>query len=296
MRAITLIPTGLLSLLPLHAAWTPDEDRPTGRRYALDELLFTYAPSATALRELGRRRQDASGFDTLLAVDNPDGTLHYSFLEVQAAREQPGWQRVTHLPKGEATRQAVAEAMREHAVWYFSTHGQAGWTDPLAGRLTLADGPWTAREILDRAWGPGLAVLSACEVGVPGLKLPEEVVGLPTVFVQAGAAGVVATLWAVNEVSTALLMARFWELWREEGLGPAGALRAAQQWLRDSTPEELQAYLRRRTPFEESPAPSPPTKLLSPETAARLEIHLPRHSFGHPHHWAAFTYTGFPRR
>ena len=40
-----LIPGGLLSLLPLHAAWTEDAGAPTGRRYALDEITFTYAPS-----------------------------------------------------------------------------------------------------------------------------------------------------------------------------------------------------------------------------------------------------------
>jgi hypothetical protein len=32
---ITLIPTGYLSFLPLHAAWTEDPSKPTGRRYAL---------------------------------------------------------------------------------------------------------------------------------------------------------------------------------------------------------------------------------------------------------------------
>ena len=44
-----LIPTGLLGLLPLHAAWTPDATTPTGRRYALDSVTFRYAPSAMAL-------------------------------------------------------------------------------------------------------------------------------------------------------------------------------------------------------------------------------------------------------
>lgn len=37
----TLIPTGYLSLLPLHAAWTEDSTTPTGKRYALDEIGFT---------------------------------------------------------------------------------------------------------------------------------------------------------------------------------------------------------------------------------------------------------------
>ena len=47
--AVTLIPTGRLALLPLYAAWTEDKTRPTGRRYALAELCFSYAPSAHVL-------------------------------------------------------------------------------------------------------------------------------------------------------------------------------------------------------------------------------------------------------
>ena len=44
----TLIPTGYLSLLPLHSAWTPDPDRPTGKRYAIDDIHFTSTPSTPA--------------------------------------------------------------------------------------------------------------------------------------------------------------------------------------------------------------------------------------------------------
>lgn len=296
-RAV-LVPTGYLGLLPLHAAWTEDATCSTGRCYALDEVTFTYVPSATAL---GAARQAWEAWQkqppTLLAVDDPDGTLHFSALEVQAALDQPGWQQTTRLVGRAATREAVAAAMQAHTVWLFSCHGQAGWTKPLESRLRLADGPWTAREILDEAqqhaWPPAVALLSACEVGVPGLGLPEEVIGLPAVFLQAGVAGVVATLWSVEEASTALLVARTVEGWRDDGLPLAEALRRAQCWLRDGTVEEFRAYLERY--MEEQPALREATlKWLSPETAGRFDLHLtgegPR--FAHPFYWAAFTYTG----
>ena len=45
----TLVPTGPLGLLPLHAAWTPARGKATKRRYALDAVAFRYAPSARAL-------------------------------------------------------------------------------------------------------------------------------------------------------------------------------------------------------------------------------------------------------
>jgi CHAT domain-containing protein len=68
--------------------------------------------------------------------------------------------------------------------------------------------------------------------------LPDEVVALPTGLLQAGAAGVVASLWSVPDKRTMLLMVRFYHCWRHERLQPAEALRQAQQWLRDTTTEE----------------------------------------------------------
>jgi hypothetical protein len=55
--AVTLIPAGHLALLPLHAAWTEDQDRPSGKCYALDVLTISYAPNA---RSLGQARKIAA--------------------------------------------------------------------------------------------------------------------------------------------------------------------------------------------------------------------------------------------
>ena len=43
---IVLVPTGLLTLLPVHAAWTDDDGL---RRYLVDEAVVSYAPSARTL-------------------------------------------------------------------------------------------------------------------------------------------------------------------------------------------------------------------------------------------------------
>ena len=54
-----------------------------------------------------------------------------------------------------------------------------------------------------------------------GTKLPDEVVALPTAMLQAGFAGVCGSLWSVADISTAMLMVRFYRLWRVDGLTPA---------------------------------------------------------------------------
>ncbi len=285
-----LIPTGWLGLLPLHAAWTENPTRPNGRRYALDEVAFRYAPSATALREAAETAARVTEPFALLAVDDPDGSLPTSRYEVQAAIHL--FPHHSHLRHEEATHSAVREALPRHTVAYFSTHGEAGWLQPLQARLTLADKPITLAEILDLHLPPQrLAVLSACETGIFDLRLAEEVVGLPAGLLQAGFAGVIASLWAVSAVSTAMLMARFFELWREEGMALWEALRQAQVWLRDSTAGDL------TDPFAQMLDLMPATKQWPREVVEAFydEVALrdpQARPFAHPYYWAGFGYTG----
>ncbi len=87
-------------------------------------------------------------------------------------------------------------------------------------------------------------VLSACETGLLEITSnPDEFIGLPGTFMALGAAGVVGTLWPVNDTATALLMARFYELHIGERLPPASALSRAQAWLRQATNSDLRAYV-----------------------------------------------------
>ena len=135
----------------------------------------------------------------------------------------------------------------------------------------------TLRDLLDlKLQGLRLAVLSACETGIPGTNLPDEVISLPTGLLQAGAAGVVSSLWSVADLSTMVLLSRFYELWRNQNLPPATALRQAQLWLRDSTGPELAPYLQQS----------------HPDLAAKFAQAPDQRPFAHPFHWAAFTYTG----
>ena len=101
------------------------------------------------------------------------------------------------------------------------------------GLYMANDEPLTVRDLMaHRNTDARLAVLSACETGIIGRELPDEVIAFPTALLQAGFGGVAASLWSVPDESTAMLVARFYHFWREEGLAPVHALRAAQRWLR----------------------------------------------------------------
>jgi CHAT domain-containing protein len=77
-----------------------------------------------------------------------------------------------------------------------------------------------------------LTVLNGCESGMLTPDGTDEYLGLPSGFLYAGAACVISTLWAVNDLSSALVMDRFHgEV--ANGSYPAAALREACRWLRE---------------------------------------------------------------
>src|SRR5262249_26813611 len=89
-----------------------------------------------------------------------------------------------------------------------------------------------------------LVTLSACETGLYDIdRNPDEFIGLPGTFIALGAAGVLSTLWPVDDRATSLLIAKFYELHRGKGLAPAAALQRAQAWLRGATRAELGGYV-----------------------------------------------------
>jgi CHAT domain-containing protein/tetratricopeptide (TPR) repeat protein len=296
-----LIPQGWLGLLPLHAAWTeikvPSTSEVTGtsRRYALDDVCFSYAPNARALLSAhGTAARVAP--DRLLAVDEPwpvsANPLPNSAQEVAAACEHfPADQRKV-LGGEAASEEAVRALLPDYPVLHFSCHGLAGFARPLEGGLVMAhDQMLTLGDILSqRLDNARLAVLSACETGVPGTELPDEVVALPTGLVQAGVAGVVASLWSVSDLSTMMLMGRFYNLWQREGLEPAEALRGAQRWVRDTTNGQKAEYFKGFLP--EFSGQKMPLHVADTLYKASIMARPDENDFEHAFFWGAFGYTG----
>ncbi|MFK5968744.1 MAG: CHAT domain-containing protein [Candidatus Marithrix sp.] len=250
---ITLIPVGHLGLLPLHAAWTEDKNTSTGKRYSLDELTISYVPNARSLIE-ARKIANQVTVDRLLAINEPKpvkaSDLPSSEYEVQTITTNFAQHQI--FKHEAATRQAILDNLTKCNVLHFSCHGFADLNKPLKSGLMMANNePLTVKDFLDlHLKGIRLATLSACETGIPGMELPDEVVNLPAGLLQAGVAGVVASLWSVSDMSTALLMAKFYQnvikIWQQQGTQSSivPALNEAQRWLRDATTEELKQWVK----------------------------------------------------
>ena len=154
-----------------------------------------------------------------------------------------------------------------------------------------------ARDLLRLRSNARLAVLAACETNVQGLALPDEVVSLPSALIESGVAGVVGTFWSVLELSTAILIVRFYVAWRAEGHQPAEALALAQGWLRTSTKRQLTDYFRdalgeygREGATREGIPPRAASALY--RSQALMEGDEDDVPFRQPYFWAGFCYVG----
>jgi CHAT domain-containing protein/Tfp pilus assembly protein PilF len=122
-----------------------------------------------------------------------------------------------------------------------------------------SDGLLTAEKVLGlRLQNTDLVVLSACETGVGEVKSGEGVYGLRRAFIQAGAKGLVMSLWPIPDQETKELMVAFYNYLSKGKMNRAKALR--------------QAIL------------------------DQMRVTKKRYGISHPLFWGAFIYLGEPGR
>ncbi|HEY0020814.1 MAG TPA: CHAT domain-containing protein [Longimicrobium sp.] len=297
--ALILIPHRLLHILPLHSI-RPDAASPLT---LLDRFQrgVRYAPS-TLLAQLADRRHRPN-FRHLFAVENP--TLDLPFADVEVADLRKSFPAGDVLSHAGATVGAVREnaSLRVAHCAHFACHARFDLSQPLRSALQLADGEISLGNVFELPLeNCRLATLSACETGLTDLgSSTDEFVGLPGAFLFAGAQCVVSSLWSVDDLSTALLMMRFYEMLSEHNAGypappaslPAGkhsissTLGTAQRWLRDVRGRELRTWVLERLPRLDAPARE--TMLIELTDRAWSDEDRP---FENPFHWAAFVAVG----
>ena len=137
-----------------------------------------------------------------------------------------------------ASRTLVTEGgLANSRVVHFATHGLLDSEHPDLSGLVLSlvdekgaprDGFLRMHEIYNLRLPADLVVLSACQTALGRDIRGEGLFGVTRGFMYAGARRVVASLWQVDDESTAELMKRFYRAMLEEHRRPADALRTAQ--------------------------------------------------------------------
>ena len=144
--------------------------------------------------------------------------------EVVAAAKE--WKDARVLTGADATAAAVSELAASVDVLHVAAHGRHAAENAMFSGLQLADGSWFGYDIDQLRQVPDVVVLSACEVGRSTVRWGDELIGMATAWLHAGARGVVASAAAVNDrAAYDVLVAVHQQL--AAGVEPATALAAA---------------------------------------------------------------------
>lgn len=225
----------------LHLHYLPFSALHDGERYLVEDYIIGYIPSASVLPYInlsGSPPRDGS----VLILGNPDNETVTPLPGAEnEARALAKLFDVSPYLEGEATEARLWEQAGEASYIHIAAHGSFNPIAPQFSRLYLApdeapesasaehhDGLLEVREVwnlpLDNA---NLVTLSACQTQLGDLSAGDELVGLSRAFLYAGTPTLVASLWSVNDVSTAFLMEHFYG-YLKDGMGKAAALQQAQ--------------------------------------------------------------------
>ena len=241
---LIIVPDDTLHYLPFEALIVTPEKQPPC--YLVETHTVSYAPSASVLAFLqkpSQPRQSPEQKDWLALGDpifgkNESADLNRSLyrqrgfdlvslpnsgVEIQKiAAMFPANKRTTYV-RAEAKEERVKrERLDQYRMLHFATHA---WVDEnLPGRscIVLAidddpaeDGFLLMNEIFNLKLQADLVVLSACQTGRGKLLRGEGLIGLSRAFFYAGARSLLASLWAVEDRTTAELMVKFYEYLRQ---------------------------------------------------------------------------------
>ncbi|HEX2253836.1 MAG TPA: CHAT domain-containing protein [Thermoanaerobaculia bacterium] len=253
-RRLLVVPHRDLLLLPFELLRLPGTARgPDG--YLVSRWEVAYGPSATVLRSLAGSEPagtapglDFVAFAPSFAADRKASSERGgdSFAPLLNAREEV--ETIAHTLYSDTSKLYLDEQASESRVksdpvvhharrLHFATHGLTATRAELLGLVLpepeghgaspAEDGLLRLDEIFQLELDSDLVVLSACETARGEQTRVEGLVGFGRAFFAAGVPSVVASLWKVDDRSTARLME---ELYRrlEAGMTKSAALQAAK--------------------------------------------------------------------
>jgi CHAT domain-containing protein len=226
------VPTGLLSLLPIHAA--TNAARP--HQCVASRVISSYAPTIRALGSAAGRIPAGNGRTLVVAVPSSPGasTLPAAHAEGQAIASLN--HHATFLAQESATGDRILRELPRHDNLHFAGHAVCSLYSPSESALLVRDRPVTAREISQLSLTSGnIAYLSACETAVSDVTLIDEAINISSACQLAGFRHVIATLWPIRDNIAASVAKQIWQT-ANNPEGPAISVDQAIDGLRRKYP------------------------------------------------------------
>ena len=236
------------SILALLRRERSNRERGTRALVAFGDAVFSqaYAPpganvnSATESSET--RSEEVSKLNKLPRLFNAKRELH-------AIGELAGGDSAFFVDFNATRENLLSTDLTQFRILHLVTHGVFDADHPESSGLVLSLIDTNAKPVdgfvglhdIFKLRAPNLVVLSACYTALGQQQNGEGLIGMMRGFMHAGASGVVASLWQVDDRATAELMKHFYANMLQGKMGPAAALRDAQNKIR-SQPEWSSPY------------------------------------------------------
>jgi CHAT domain-containing protein len=254
---IWFVPHDVLHYLPLHALQSEGH-------YLIERNPICYTPSASVMKFCHAKRKGRR--EKALVIGDSLSDLLFAHEEALTVAKLF---TTTPYLQNQATKTLVKEKLEEERdqldILHFSCHGYFDPQQSLKSGIRLApelnstsdvhNEQWnlTAEEIFGLSMNADLVTLSACETGVNERKPGDELIGLTRALIYAGTPSVLVSLWAVNDLSTSLLMQHFYQKLQttsQESDGQlmmkAEALQSAQKYIKNLTMQQVINYCKQR--------------------------------------------------
>ncbi|MGB3615377.1 MAG: CHAT domain-containing protein [Elainellaceae cyanobacterium] len=226
---LVFIQDGIFRSIPMAALYD-------GEQYLIERYAIAITPSLslTALTPSPRRRLRALalGISEAVTVEGQDfKALVGVDQELDKIKQRlPGSQS---LLNSEFTLESLRQELQdtEYSIIHMATHGEFG-AEPQDTFLVTGEGKKLTISDLEEALRQSggtqqidLLTLTACKTAIGDNR---ATLGLAGVAVQAGARSAVASLWSIDDLSTATIVDNFYNALKDPDLTKAEALREAQ--------------------------------------------------------------------
>ena len=289
---LNIVSQGSLSLLPVGLSRNPNDDT-----FLFDKVNISYVPSLYALFSLQNRlhfwkEPEKFGFIVDKSINPNDGLYNVVAWPIEkklsfSAFDKAGRERDSVKNDG---LDELRRVCRDTTHWHISAHGKFDYSYFEKSSLKFSNNSNLTPSLLvglDPKNYLRLVVLSACQTGI-GEVLDKELSpeSFLTELLKIGTVGAIGTLWKVNEISTAMILGRFYYFHLNRKQEPGAALCSAQKWLRDISYQEFRQFAEQNLYDDDE------CRYLAVEILNEIENDGKEYPFNHPYYWAGFILVG----
>ena len=241
-RSLIISTDGILRLLPFETLYNNKD-----RKYLIQSVDIRYTPSGKEFIRLHTKKREQPT-DKVVIFDNPNfnadikashrgvlnreffrmkfGDLPYTKYEAEAIKSTLKGENIVEYQSKMANESNLLN-LKSPKILHIATHGffiHSNLPNPMLNSgIALSGANKSIKEKRDEGIvtalklsglnlrGTNLVVLSACQTGVIDTDDTDSISGLNKAFIQAGASGVIVSLWSVSDEGTKEFMELFYK-------------------------------------------------------------------------------------